>query len=242
MLASPLLLSACATTHSTNDQDPFQSFNRAAFKFNEKLDEYFMKPVATFYNKVMPRPLNAGINNMFANIDTVPTIVNDLLQANFYQATSDTWRFGINTTIGLLGFYDVATHMGLAANVENFGLTLASWGWGKSDYLVIPFLGPNTIRGTVGKPVDWFFSLQQFISPVLVRNGVFALQVTNERAQLLKYQNVFEQAALDPYVFVRNAYLQRQAYLIKRNKELTDPYTSKDTLHYDYEYEDFEKI
>ncbi len=255
ILASSILLSACATngsattkgdqakTPTTPHHDRLESFNRTMFGLNKELDTYIMKPVATFYNKAMPRPLNNGINNFYANINTVPTIVNDLLQANFYQATSDTWRLGINTTAGVGGLFDVASHMGLDSNVETFGLTLASWGWTNSTYVVLPFFGPNTIRSTVGKPVDWFFSVQRQITPWWPKRiAVYALQFVNERAQLLRYQGVFDQAALDPYVFVRNAYLQRQAYLIKRNKELDDPYTPEETKQYEYEYEEFEKI
>jgi phospholipid-binding lipoprotein MlaA len=250
LLASSLLLAACASTSTSEkgqsnsqDHDPFEGFNRAMFTLNDKLDTYIMKPVATFYNKVMPRPLNTGINNMYQNINTVPTVVNDLLQANFYQATSDAWRLGINSTVGLAGFFDVAKHMDLEYNEETFGLTLAKWGWTQSDYLVLPFFGPNTIRSTIGKPVDWLFSVQRWINPWFpVRVGVYTLQFVNERAQLLQYQGVFNQAALDPYVFIRNAYLQRQAYLIKRDKNLDDPYTAKETQEYEYEYEDFDKI
>lgn len=217
------------TPHHGPYPDPYQKYNRFMYNVNDKLDKYIMKPVATFYYDVTPRPLEKGINNALNNVDDVTTIINDLLQANFYQFTSDTWRFGVNTTIGIGGLFDPATEMGLDQNTEGFGLTLAKWGWKDSDYLVLPFFGPSTVRGTVAVPFNWYMSLYHYIPNPYLKWSLFALWAVNKRAQLLQYQNVFKQASLDPYIFVRNAYLQHQAYLVKRNDELNDPYTAKET-------------
>jgi len=199
--------------------DPYEGFNRAMFTFNDKLDTYLLKPVATFYNKIMPKPLNQGIHNVFFNIDTLTTIADDLLQANFYQATNDIWRFGINTTIGIGGLFDVAQRMKLEPYTNDFGLTMVTWGYKDSNYLVLPFFGPNTVRdGLIGLPVDYFaLSLYPYIEPARTRYEIYILGVIDRRAQLLKFQEVLEEASLDKYVFVRSAYLQRRAYQIKDN-------------------------
>lgn len=214
--------------YTITSADPYEKFNRIMYNFNDLLDRAILKPIATVYEKIMPKPVAKGISHMFYNIDTIPTVINDLLQANFYQATSDAWRLGINSTIGIVGFFDVASHMGLEPNKEDFGLTLAKWGYKNSNYLVLPFYGPSTPRDTIGMPVDYFlFSIYPHIYPPRSRYEVYGLGVVVRRADLLRYQNVFEQAAVDKYVFLRDAYMQRRAYLIQRNKELGDPYLEK---------------
>lgn len=215
---------------STNAKDPYEGFNRAMYHFNDILDHVILKPIATLYNKIVPKPLAKGISNFYSNIDTIPTVINDVLQANFYQATSDTWRLGINSTVGILGFFDVASNMGLEPNTEDFGLTLAQWGFTNSNYLVLPFFGPSTVRDAIGLPVDYYvFSIYPHINPTLTRYEIYGLGVVSRRANLLHYQNVIEQASVDKYVFLRDAYLQRRNYQIERNKQLGDPYLDKDT-------------
>ncbi len=216
-----------ATTPS-EQKDPYETFNRVMYHFNDVLDKAILKPIATFYNTVLPKPVVKGISNFFTNIDTIPTVANDVLQGNFYQATSDGWRLVINTTVGILGFFDVASHIGLEPNKEDFGLTLAQWGYTNSNYLVLPFFGPSTPRDAIGLPVDYYiFSIYPHIHPPIARYELYGLGVISRRADLLSFQNVMEQAAIDKYVFLRNAYLQRRAYLIQRNKELGDPYFEK---------------
>jgi phospholipid-binding lipoprotein MlaA len=206
-----------ALPENANDQDPYQSFNRVMFNINEHLDEYIFKPVATLYNKIMPKPLNKGIHNAFRNLDSVATICNDLLQVNFYQATSDLWRLAINSTLGIGGLFDVAERMQLKPNTNDFGLTLAYWGYVNSTYLVLPFWGPRTVRDTLSIPVDYYgFSLYPYIEPRDLRWGLYGLSVVDIRAQLLHYQPVMEEAALDKYAFIRNAYLQRRQYQIQQ--------------------------
>lgn len=219
----------CAAPKPVNPKDPYESFNRVVYHFNDAIDKWALKPVATLYNKIMPKPVNKGIANMFYNIDTVPTVFNDVLQGNIYQATSDAWRIGINSTVGILGFFDVAADIGLEPNKEDFGLTLARWGYVNSNYLVLPFFGPSTLRDAIGIPVDYYaFSVYPYIYPVQDRYRIYAVGVVSKRAELLHYQNVMQQAALDEYVFLRDAYMQRRAYLIERNKQLGDPYLDKE--------------
>lgn len=211
-----------------NPQDPYEPFNRKMYQFNDFIDTYALKPIANLYLKVVPKPVVKGISNIYSNIDTVPTVINDVLQVNFYQASSDFWRLAVNSTVGIAGFFDVATSIGLEPNKEDFGLTLARWGYTSSNYLVLPFFGPSTIRDGIGIPVDYYgFSIYPYITPVSQRYQLYGLGIVSHRADLLKFQQLFEQASLDKYVFLRDAYLQRRNYLIQRNKELGDPYLEK---------------
>lgn len=212
------------------NNDPYEKFNRVVFSFNDTLDKYILKPIATLYVHIVPRPLVTGIRNFFFNIDTIPTVANDLLQVNFYQATRDSWRLMINSTVGVLGFFDVATHIGLIPNKEDFGLTLARWGYAHSNYLVLPLLGPSTPRDMIGIPVDYYvFSVYPHIDPESARYELYGMSYISRRAELLNFQNIMRQAAVDRYIFVREAYMQRRAWLIERNKELGDPYLESDT-------------
>lgn len=223
-----LMQTASAEYVPANPKDPYEKFNRVMYTFNDVLDRAILKPVATLYVKIVPKPIVKGITNIYANIDTVPTVFNDVLQGNLYQATSDTWRFAINSTIGILGFFDVATSIGLEPNKEDFGLTLARWGYTNSNYLVLPFFGPSSLRDALGVPVDYYaFSIYPYINPVRTRYEVYGVGIVSRRADLLRFQTVFDQAAVDRYVFLRDAYMQRRAYLIERNKELGNPYLEK---------------
>ena len=223
--SSPMLESSSTAAPAAPVDDPYENFNRSIFSFNDTLDTYVLVPVSKVYNKVMPKPLNRGIYNAFSNLNNFPTISNDLLQGNFYQATSDSWRFFINSTAGAAGLFDVARNMGLDPNTEDFGLTLARWGYTDSSYLVLPFLGPSTIRDTAGLPVDYFlFSPYNYVQDSRTRYTLYALNIVSKRAQLLQYQNLYNQIALDRYAFIRNAYLQQRTNAIERNQHLSDPY------------------
>lgn len=211
------------------EKDPLEEFNRDMYQLNDMLDKYIATPTSTLYNKIVPRPLNSGIHNFFTNFNETSVIGNDLLQANLYQATSDTWRLAVNTIIGVGGLFDVASSMGLPSNDETFGLTMAKWGWKKSTYVVLPFFGPNTIRSSIGKVPDWLMTAYPYMKNETLRDSLFVVEYVDIRASLLQYQGVFNQAAFDPYVFMRNAYLQRQQYLIEQNSDLSDPYTPQDT-------------
>jgi phospholipid-binding lipoprotein MlaA len=214
----------------SNPNDPYEKFNRVMYGFNKGFDTIILKPISLTYVKIVPRPVVKGIGNFFNNIDTIPTVINDILQGNIYQATSDSWRFVINTSVGILGFFDVASMIGLEPNSEDFGLTLAKWGYKNSNYLVIPFLGPSTVRDGIAWPVNYqFFTIYPYIYPVDRRYQLYFMGVISRRADLLRFENVFAQAAVDQYSFMRDAYMQRRAYLIQRNEELGDPYLEKNS-------------
>jgi phospholipid-binding lipoprotein MlaA len=223
---SPMLPTSPALTPTDSPvKDPYESMNRKIFNFNDSLDTHFLVPVSKTYNKVMPKPLNRGISNFFSNLNNLPTIGNDMLQGNFYQATSDSWRFFVNSTAGAAGLFDVANNMGLEPNTEDFGLTLARWGYTDTSYVVLPFFGPSTVRDTAGLPVDFlFFSVYGYIQDPRTSYTLYALNIVSNRARLLQYQNLYDQIALDRYAFIRNAYLQQRANAIDRNQHLSDPY------------------
>lgn len=202
--------------------DPLEGFNRVMFDFNDHLDKAILKPVATFYNAIMPKPLNDGVHNFYNNLSNIPTIANDVLQLHFHQLASDVWRLGINSTIGIGGLFDVASRMNLEQYNNDFGLTLARYGYTNSTYIVLPFFGPNTIRDGIGIPVDYFaFSVYPYVRPDSSRYELYGVGVIDKRAHLLQYQQVMEEAALDKYIFVRNAYLHRRAYQIDQNDHRT---------------------
>lgn len=219
-----LFFSSLACAAASDPQDPYETFNRHMYAMNKTLDKAIIKPVAKTYQKVLPKPLTKGITNFFDNLSMLPTVANDLLQANFHGALSDSWRFIFNSSIGIGGLFDVASHIGLPPHNENFGLTLAKWGYKQSSYLVLPLLGPSTIRDTIGIPVDYYaFSVYPYIQRVALRNSLLTLYYVNQRAQLLPFDNVIKQAALDPYVFERNAYLQfRRSQIAKNSRSFSD--------------------
>jgi phospholipid-binding lipoprotein MlaA len=212
-------LSGCASkAKAPNPKDPYENLNRHTYALNKGLDRAVLKPLAKVYSTITPGPLQKGVHNAYNNIGELPTIANGLLQGKFYQATSDTWRFAINTTIGILGFVDVASKMDLPRHEEDFGLTLARWGYKSSNYLVLPLFGPRTVRDTLGIPVDRFvFTSYQLIPNVPVRNSIYGFSFVDNRASLMTAENVMRQAALDPYQFQRDAYLQWREHKIKES-------------------------
>lgn len=219
--------------------DPLEPYNRWMFNINEHLDRWIAKPLAEFYVDIVPPPIQTMVNNAYSNLGYIPTVANDAMQANFYQFTSDSWRFVINTTIGLGGLFDPASHMGLPENHQTFGLTMAKWGWEQSTYFVIPVLGPSTIRDAAGKPVTLATSIYWFMDSPANEWGLYAGSLLNRRVQMLKFSGVMDQAALDKYTFLKNAYMQRQRYLIQQNDEHDIPYSAKQTQYFaqqDYLY------
>ena len=198
--------------------DTLETYNRNVYNFNEGFDKTILKPTAKVYKSIIPWPLRLGVQNFFSNISEIPTVINDVLQLNFRQAASDTWRFTINTTVGIGGTFDVAKKIGLPHHRQDFGLTLAKWGWKDSSYFVIPFLGPSTIRDTVAFPVNYFFFTPwPHVKPDSTRDALLATDIVSIRARYLDFENARERAAFDPYVFQRDAYLQRRNFLIKEN-------------------------
>lgn len=227
VLVFSLGISLSSTAFAANPDDPLEPLNRFTFQLNEVLDKLILKPAASLYGAVVPKPLAKGIGNFFDNFYTPATIINDLLQGNIYQFASDSWRFAINTTVGVLGFFDVASNIGLEPNSEDVGLTFAYWGYKKSTYLILPIFGPSTIRDAVGLMGYYYMTPYPYINDVATRYEIYGVDITNRRANLLHYQGVLDQAALDKYTFMRNAYMQRRAYQIERNYELGNPYLKK---------------
>ncbi len=204
------------TANDTEPQDPFESYNRTIYAFNEHFDQAVAKPVAQAYQNVMPNWADKGITNFFSNLNDVIVLANDLLQFKLKQAASDTARIAFNTTAGLFGFIDVASHMDLPRHKEDFGQTLGYWGIPSGPYFVLPFLGPSSLRDTAGLGVDY-----AYVDPVLnnvdhhtSRNGLFLVNFIDTRADLLGVSRLLETAALDPYIYTREAYLQRRQYYV----------------------------
>ncbi len=206
------LLTGCAS--SGNPKDPIEGFNRAMFAFNEGLDTAILKPVATGYEAVLPTPIRTGVTNFFGNIDDLFIGVNNLLQGKVPEAFSDLGRVVINTTIGLLGVLDVASEAGLEKHDEDFGQTFGRWGVGNGAYVVVPFFGPRNVRDTVGLVLDVAADPVANHEPARVRDAALVLRVVNDRANLLPADKVVEEAALDKYSYMRDAYLQRRRNLI----------------------------
>lgn len=208
-------LPASVSAQPMDEQDPYQDFNRHMYAFNEGVDKVLIKPLATGYQFITPDFLRTGITNMYQNINTVPTIANDILQADTADLSKDTWRVLINTTLGVAGFWDVASHLNLPQHKEDFGLTLAKWGYSHSNYLVLPLLGPSTVRDMMGLPVDYGTSIYPYVDDT-TSYAIKAGDIINSRANLLNYDDVLKQT-FDPYVAIRNGYLQKRENAIKLN-------------------------
>ncbi|AZD01249.1 VacJ family lipoprotein [Pseudomonas chlororaphis] len=201
-------------THAAED-DPWESINRPIFTFNDTIDTYALKPLAQGYQAVTPQFLEDGIHNFFRNIGDVGNLANDILQAKPHAAAVDTARLLMNTTIGVAGFFDVGTKMGLQRNDEDFGQTLGYWGVGSGPYVMLPFFGPSTLRDAPAKYVDSFTDGYRYVNDVPVRNSVFALEVVDTRASLLSSEKLISG---DKYTFIRNAYLQNREFKVKDGK------------------------
>lgn len=208
-------VSGCATTN----KDPLEGINRGIYKFNDVADRYAMKPVAKAYKAVAPTPVRTGISNFFSNLGTLTTIVNDLLQLKFAQAFTDAGRFVINSTFGIAGFIDVASMDNVPKHQEDFGQTLGYWGVGSGAYLVLPILGPSTVRDASGLFIDTVTSdpitYLHNTGQIRAHNQVRAVQLLDRRTQLLDATDLVDNASIDPYAFMRDAYLQRRASLIQ---------------------------
>lgn len=217
MLVTLCLLSGCATVSGPADpHDPFERYNRAMYQFNDSLDKAVIKPIAKGYVAVVPEPVNKGITNFFGNLGDVLVLINNVLQLKLPQAASDTGRVIVNSTIGLLGIIDVATPIGLRKHNEDFGQTLGRWGIGSGPYLVLPFFGPSSPRDGIGLYVDYsqFNLTTNQVEDAATRNALLITNAIDTRADLLSASRLLETAALDPYTFTREAYLQRRRHLV----------------------------
>jgi len=214
MLGIYLFLGACAAVTAPDKRDPWESFNRSIYNFNDKFDRAIARPVARTYKNYTPGAFQNGVSNFFSNLGDVLVMLNDLLQFKFQQAAQDLSRFTFNSTIGLFGLLDVSSHMGLPKHDEDFGQTLATWGVGQGPYVVLPLLGPSTLRDTGGLVADWQVDPVFTIKDDQSRWTAIILRAVDTRASLLEATKLMEKSGIDPYVFMRNAYLQHRDNLI----------------------------
>jgi phospholipid-binding lipoprotein MlaA len=209
-----LLAGGCATTGEGDPRDPLEPFNRAMFSFNDGLDEAVARPVATAYHGVVPGPLRTYVRNFFSNIADLFIGLNNILQGKPDEGLQDWARFVFNSFFGVFGINDVASDMGLEKHNEDFGQTFGRWGIGEGAYLVLPLLGPSTLRDGAGTALDVYFDPVGEFRPVAARNLAVSLRLVGTRADLLDASRILEEAALDRYVFVRDAFLQRRRSLV----------------------------
>ncbi len=203
----------CATTRH-DPRDPLEAWNRGVQKFNDKLDDYFMKPLAKGYQWITPTFVDRGITNFFNNIDDIGVTLNDLFQLKLAQGTMDAGRFIVNSTVGLAGFFDVAAKVDLPKHNEDFDQTLGTWGLSTGPYLVLPFFGPSSPRGAAGLVGDSAMNPISYANATAISSGLYALRMTDIRADNLSATRIADQASIDRYEFIRNAYFQQRNYLV----------------------------
>lgn len=213
--------------------DPWEGFNRKMFAFNQKADQYVLKPAAKGYKAVTPKPVRSSVSNFFSNLGELRTIASDILQLKMGQAISDTSRFVVNTTLGFFGFFDVATHIGLKEHDEDFGQVLGYWGVGSGPYIMWPLLGPSTVRDSVGLGFEYAAHLSvtdygRDTEEDLILAGLYGVSV---RADLLDAEGMVQG---DHYVFIRSFYLQHREFLIK-DGQMDDDFGDDDWDDFDDE-------
>ncbi len=228
LLAATLLLGACSTLKDARGGvgqklDPWESWNRKVFAFNEGLDANVLKPVATVYSKVVPQFVRRSVDNFFGNAADAWSAINNILQGKFQPAFEDTVRFTTNSVFGFFGLLDIASEFGLDHRYEDFGQTLGRWGFGAGAYVVWPLFGPSTVRDSIALPLDRSFSPALVINNGGAQWGITTLQVINTRANLLGASQLLDDIALDKYSFLRDAYLQRRRSLVFDGEEPQAP-------------------
>lgn len=202
------VLASSAGAAWAQQADPMETYNRSMTRFNDTVDEAVLKPVATAYQQAMPSPVRTGVSNFFGNLGDAWSFVNNTLQLRGEAAMASFFRVGINSTMGLGGVLDVASEMRIDRYKQDFGLTLGRWGVPTGPYFVLPLLGPSTVRDTLALPVDWRGNPLRELTPVSTRNSLYALRIVDTRANLLRAENVLDDAALDKYSFTRDVYMQ----------------------------------
>ncbi|MFN2349606.1 MAG: VacJ family lipoprotein [Thioalkalivibrio sp.] len=215
VLCAAWLVSGCASTQGPKDpRDPWEGYNRAVFQFNEGVDKAVLKPVARGYVAVTPSPVRTSIGNFFANLGDVTNLFNNVLQLKFESALTDLGRITYNTTFGLLGVIDVASHMDLPKNNEDFGQTLGTWGVPAGPYFMLPLLGPSTVRDTPSRYVDARTNPLYYYDNHGRRNTLTGVNIIHTRAGFLSTEQALEGMADDRYTALRDFYLQRREYLV----------------------------
>lgn len=200
------------TSWAEETSDPWEGFNRPVFMFNSVLDHYTLKPIAEGYQWITPVFVQHGVTNMLNNLGEAKNFGNNVLQLKLNDAGVDLARFGFNSTFGLLGFFDVGSKMGLQHSDQDFGQTLGYWGVPSGPYVVLPFLGPSTVRDATGKVPDYFMSIDNYINDNGVQYGIWGVDLVDTRVQFLPIDKMI---VGDPYIFIRNAYLENREYKIK---------------------------
>lgn len=208
-LAAASLVAGCATTEATtaSPRDPFEPFNRSMYAFNDGLDRAVLKPVATVYRDVTPRLARDGVGNFFSNLGEVWSFVNNVLQGEGEGAYNSAVRFSVNTVFGIGGLFDVASEAGIDRHKQDFGQTLGHWGVPTGPYLVLPMLGPSTVRDAAALPMDWLGNPITGIHDIPVRNSLYALRFVDARARLLGASDTIDAIAVDRYSLTRDVYL-----------------------------------
>lgn len=220
-----LALAGCATVPpnaGSNPTDPWERYNRNMFAFNDAVDRAVVKPIAQGYEAVVPSPVRTCVGNFFANLRDVPTAVNNVLQGKPVDAINDASRVLVNTTLGIGGCFDIASRMGMPKNEEDFGQTLGRWGSGSGPYLVLPLLGPSTVRDAFGRVPDAYATPQNYLQEPRDRNWLRFAEVIDLRASLLAAERAIEGRGLDRYQFIRDAYLQRRRNLVADGQATED--------------------
>jgi phospholipid-binding lipoprotein MlaA len=219
-LIASLFLVGCAAQKNT--ADPVEPMNRAVYGANKVLDRALIKPMSQGYSQ-LPSGLKSGVDNFFNNINEIPTTFNNMMQWKWNRAAKSSSRFLVNTTFGGLGFLDVATHLGLDYEKEDFGQTLATWGYKQSSYLVLPVFGPSTVRDTMGMALDYNMGIGPHLDSEY-RYGLATVYGVSTRAKLLSQEKAISAAAIDEYAMVRDAYLQRRTFVISDGVLPADDY------------------
>jgi len=221
-------IAAGCASRPANPDDPLEGYNRAMFDFNERVDKAVIKPVAVAYDAVAPLPVRSGIGNFFGNLGDLWISGNNLLQGKLSDGLSDVTRVLVNSTVGILGLFDVATEIGLAKHDEDFGQTLGRWGVGEGPYFVAPLFGPRTIRDAAALPLDLYFDSVWGVNHV-PRNALTALRVIDTRARLLGVDRTLEEGTLDKYAFARDFYLRQRRYKVHDGHPPADDDSFDDT-------------
>ena len=203
-------LGGCATGPQANPVDPWEPFNRGVSRFNDTVDDAVMRPVAVAYEKVIPQLVRTGVTNFFNNLTDVWSFANSVMQLRGEQSAQTFMRVNVNTFFGLGGLLDVASEAGIERHREDFGQTLGRYGVGPGPYLVLPILGPSTLRDTAALPVDYYGGLISNVNDIPVRNSLYAMRLVDARAQLLPIDRLLRDAALDRYTLTRDVFLQRR--------------------------------
>ncbi|MCD8517369.1 MAG: VacJ family lipoprotein [Burkholderiaceae bacterium] len=226
IVASVLVLAGCASTEGPqNPADPWEGMNRGTYAFNDAVDKAVFKPIAELYAFITPRPVRTCIRNMYLNLGEIWSMINSNLQQRHVDAINTTGRFLFNTTMGLGGCIDVASMNGQPRIENDFGITLGVWGVPQGPYLVLPFLGASTVRDGVGTGVDFVGNQLDTIGQipnVRLRNSLWGLEVVVRREALLTVSETVDRTALDPYSFIRDAYLQRRAAMVAGDPDAQD--------------------